>query len=69
MTHAKLGCLNTPSKIEGLTNMKILKVSCGEVKLFIYKKAHSLALTHDNKVYGWGFTSNGQLGLGKNTLM
>jgi alpha-tubulin suppressor-like RCC1 family protein len=21
-------------------------------------------LTHDGKVYGWGFTSNGQLGIG-----
>ena len=27
-------------------------------------QAHTLIISEDNKVYGWGFTSNGQLGLG-----
>jgi alpha-tubulin suppressor-like RCC1 family protein len=50
------GSLVKPTLIESLNHMKIKKVSSGE--------AHSLALTNDGKVYGWGFTSNGQLGLG-----
>ena len=39
-----------------LNSIKITKVVCGE--------AHSLLLTNTYDVYGWGFNSNGQLGLG-----
>lgn len=55
--YAKEGCLVEPLPIESLTGIKIKKLSCGE--------AHSMVLTEEGKVYGWGFTSNGQLGLGK----
>lgn len=50
------GALNIPTPIQKLKGIKISKISCGE--------AHSLALTKDGLVYGWGFTSNGQLGFG-----
>jgi hypothetical protein len=50
------GYLTIPSPIQALNNIKIKKISCGE--------AHSIALDNSGKVYGWGFTSNGQLGIG-----
>ena len=52
--------LSSPNQISIFSKVKkpeiIQKISCGE--------AHSMALTKDNKVYTWGFGSNGQLGLG-----
>jgi len=51
------GCISTPSVIQHLMHTKVRQISCGE--------AHSVALTYDGKVYGWGFNSSGQLGFGK----
>jgi len=50
------GCITYPSVIQHLKHTKVIKISCGE--------AHSVALTYDGKVYGWGFNSSGQLGFG-----
>nr|XP_046180016.1 RCC1 and BTB domain-containing protein 1 isoform X4 [Oncorhynchus gorbuscha] len=41
-----------------LQNKKITQVACGS--------HHSLALTHDGEVFGWGYNGNGQLGVGNN---
>uniref|UniRef100_A0A9J7ZD84 Regulator of chromosome condensation (RCC1) and BTB (POZ) domain containing protein 1 n=1 Tax=Cyprinus carpio carpio TaxID=630221 RepID=A0A9J7ZD84_CYPCA len=41
-----------------LQNKKVTEVACGS--------HHSLALTHEGEVYGWGYNGNGQLGLGNN---
>ncbi|XP_057584376.1 probable E3 ubiquitin-protein ligase HERC6 [Hippopotamus amphibius kiboko] len=46
-----------PKKIEALTGIKIIQVSCGQY--------HSLALSEDGQVFSWGKNSHGQLGLGK----
>ena len=49
--------LTTPKRIRGnLENLIVSQVACGD--------AHSLALTEKGQVYGWGYTNNGQLGLG-----
>jgi alpha-tubulin suppressor-like RCC1 family protein len=50
------GYIITPTLIRSLQEVKVTKISCGE--------AHSLALSKEGIVFGWGFTSNGQLGLG-----
>lgn len=65
--NASKGYLDTPTEIDILpiikhskllnnNQLKVKKISCGE--------AHSLLLTSINQVFGWGFNSNGQLGLG-----
>uniref|UniRef100_A0A4W6EIZ2 Regulator of chromosome condensation (RCC1) and BTB (POZ) domain containing protein 1 n=1 Tax=Lates calcarifer TaxID=8187 RepID=A0A4W6EIZ2_LATCA len=41
-----------------LQNKKVKEVACGS--------HHSMALTHDGEVYGWGYNGNGQLGIGNN---
>uniref|UniRef100_A0A673UYB8 HECT and RLD domain containing E3 ubiquitin protein ligase family member 6 n=1 Tax=Suricata suricatta TaxID=37032 RepID=A0A673UYB8_SURSU len=46
-----------PRKINTLTGIKIIQVSCGHY--------HSLALSEDGQVFSWGSNSHGQLGLGK----
>jgi len=46
--------LSQPRKIKELSRIK--KVACGD--------AHTLALTEDGKVYVFGFSYQGQLGLG-----
>ena len=43
-------------KYDNNIDINIIQISCGE--------AHSMALSDKNKVYCWGFGSNGQLGLG-----
>lgn len=49
--------LHTPVRVSGrLVGKRTVQVACGE--------AHSLALTQDGEVWGWGQNSNGQLGLG-----
>jgi alpha-tubulin suppressor-like RCC1 family protein len=49
--------IHTPQRLFGeLTKKKIINVACGE--------AHTLALTDEKEVYGWGWGSNGQLGRG-----
>ncbi|MEE6507957.1 hypothetical protein FKM82_017786 [Ascaphus truei] len=47
----------TPKRITGLSNNKIIQISCGHF--------HSIALSEDGSVYSWGQNSTGQLGLGK----
>jgi E3 ubiquitin-protein ligase HERC2 len=48
---------STPKRIRGAIDGKVIvKVAAGE--------AHSLALTQNGEVYGWGYTNSGQLGLG-----
>ncbi|XP_043927005.1 RCC1 and BTB domain-containing protein 1 isoform X2 [Protopterus annectens] len=42
-----------------LANKKVIDVACGS--------HHSMALTNDGQVYGWGYNGNGQLGLGNST--
>ncbi|XP_054155604.1 uncharacterized protein LOC128954064 [Oppia nitens] len=46
-----------PSRIEFFDNLKIIAISCG--------RRHSLALTSDGQVYGWGRNMFGQTGTGK----
>ncbi|XP_019343662.1 probable E3 ubiquitin-protein ligase HERC6 isoform X5 [Alligator mississippiensis] len=46
-----------PKKIDGLSNHRVLQVTCGHY--------HSLALTQDGRVFSWGQNGHGQLGLGK----
>ena len=46
----------TPRQLESLTNQNVIQVSCGE--------AHTVALAEDGKVWGWGMSMYGQLGLG-----
>lgn len=44
-----------PGKVEYFRKHKIQHVACGGL--------HTLALTKENKVYCWGSTEGGQLGL------
>jgi alpha-tubulin suppressor-like RCC1 family protein len=46
----------TPTKLEILANETVTQVACGE--------AHTVALTDESKVWGWGMSMYGQLGLG-----
>ncbi|XP_053559394.1 probable E3 ubiquitin-protein ligase HERC6 isoform X2 [Bombina bombina] len=46
-----------PKRITGLSNIKIIQISCGHF--------HSIALSEDGKVFSWGQNNYGQLGLGK----
>jgi len=49
--------LTTPTRIRGaLDGQIVVKIAAGD--------AHSLALTQNSEVYGWGYTNSGQLGLG-----
>ncbi|XP_069745782.1 RCC1 and BTB domain-containing protein 2-like isoform X3 [Narcine bancroftii] len=41
-----------------LQHKKVIEVACGS--------HHSMTLTSDGEVYGWGYNGNGQLGLGSN---
>lgn len=47
-----------PTKVESLSTdgLKISQVSCGE--------AHTVVLTTEDQVWGWGMSMYGQLGLG-----
>lgn len=56
MKISESACISTPTAINSLEGVKLNKVSSGE--------AHSLALTLTGDVYGWGYSSFGQLGLG-----
>ena len=56
---AEVYCL-VPKKVYGFpAGTKVIQIAAGD--------AHSLALLDNGMVYGWGFTSSGQLGNG-NTL-
>ncbi|XP_074084239.1 putative E3 ubiquitin-protein ligase HERC6 isoform X2 [Macrotis lagotis] len=46
-----------PKKIEDLSGIKIIQVSCGHY--------HSIALAQDGRVFSWGNNLHGQLGLGE----
>lgn len=49
--------LTTPKRIRGsIDGQFVIQVACGD--------AHSLGLTQNGEVYGWGYTNSGQLGLG-----
>ena len=50
--------LGTPHKIDFLAqkSQRIIQVACGE--------AHTVALTEEGKIWGWGMSMYGQLGLG-----
>ncbi|CAB1455246.1 unnamed protein product [Pleuronectes platessa] len=47
----------TPRPMKELCNIPVCQVACGS--------QHSVALTHDGRVYTWGQDSRGQLGLGQ----
>ncbi|XP_065873359.1 ultraviolet-B receptor UVR8 [Euphorbia lathyris] len=44
----------TPTRVEAFSGEKIVQVSFGW--------GHALALTQDNKLYGWGYSADGRLG-------
>ncbi|KAM4807743.1 putative E3 ubiquitin-protein ligase HERC6 [Rhinophrynus dorsalis] len=46
-----------PKRIPGLSNIKIIQISCGHF--------HSVTLAEDGRVFSWGQNNDGQLGLGK----
>lgn len=46
----------TPQLISSLQGTRIEQIACGE--------AHSLAMDSEGKIYGWGMSNYGQLGLG-----
>ncbi|XP_075057981.1 putative E3 ubiquitin-protein ligase HERC6 isoform X2 [Mixophyes fleayi] len=46
-----------PRKITGLSDIKIIQISCGHY--------HTVALSDDSSVFSWGKNDVGQLGLGK----
>lgn len=49
--------LHSPARLYGeLAKKKIVQAACGE--------AHTLCLTDEGEVFGWGWNSNGQLGMG-----
>ena len=48
--------MTTPKRIRSLGGGGVKMVACGD--------AHSLVLMSNGKVYGWGYTNAGQLGLG-----
>jgi alpha-tubulin suppressor-like RCC1 family protein len=49
--------LTTPKRVRAnLEGILIKQIACGD--------AHSLALAQNGKVFGWGYTNSGQLGLG-----
>jgi len=55
--NSDLACVSAPTVIQALEKEnKLAKVSSGE--------AHSITLTSNGELYGWGFSSSGQLGLG-----
>lgn len=45
----------TPSKIEALSFINVIKISCGD--------SHTMALDSEGKLYAWGAAACGQLGL------
>lgn len=48
-----------PHPIKALAGKKVINVACGDT--------HSIAMTSDGSLYGFGRNLNGQLGLGSNT--
>ncbi|KAF2905521.1 hypothetical protein ILUMI_00654 [Ignelater luminosus] len=54
--HGNWNSILRPTIIDSLITTNIVHISCGS--------KHVLALTADGKVYSWGSSSNGQLGLG-----
>lgn len=49
--------LTTPKRIRGgLEGAFVKQIACGD--------AHSIALLQNGKIFGWGYTNSGQLGLG-----
>jgi alpha-tubulin suppressor-like RCC1 family protein len=54
--HGDTRTQHMPKKINHFRGQRIIDVSCGE--------QHTLAVANDGQVYGWGWTSNGRLGLG-----
>lgn len=56
LQQSESACITNPLSVTVLENLKIIKVSCGE--------AHSVSCTSTGEVFGWGFNSSGQLGLG-----
>lgn len=51
-------CVKKPTLVESLSkaNVFVTQIACGET--------HSIVLTKDSKVFGWGMSMYGQLGLG-----
>jgi alpha-tubulin suppressor-like RCC1 family protein len=48
--------LGRPVRVEGVRGRRVRKVACGD--------AHTLVLTEEGEVYVFGFSYQGQLGLG-----
>lgn len=46
----------TPQKIKKLEGIPIAQVACGE--------AHTIVIARDGRLFGWGMSNYGQLGLG-----
>jgi len=64
------GQLGVSNKIEIASKPNYVKTFFGTPVLFIAAGAYySLAITHENKLYGWGEARMGQLGLGIKTRM
>mmetsp|Transcript_34656 Transcript_34656/g.53034 ORF Transcript_34656/g.53034 Transcript_34656/m.53034 type:complete len:151 (+) Transcript_34656:6645-7097(+) len=45
-----------PQKIESMVGLNVVQIACGET--------HSLCLTKEGQIWGWGLSMYGQLGLG-----
>jgi alpha-tubulin suppressor-like RCC1 family protein len=56
--YAQADCVKKPTLVEALVRSGIFvtQIACGET--------HSIVLAKDSKVYGWGMSMYGQLGLG-----
>ena len=49
--------LEVPTRVRGaIDNLQVTQVACGE--------SHTLVLTSKQEVFSWGYTINGQLGIG-----
>ncbi|KAJ3434582.1 regulator of chromosome condensation [Anaeramoeba flamelloides] len=56
--HSELGTMNKPKLVKDFSAFHIVSVSCGN--------SHTLALTIEGYVFGFGSGEQGQLGIGKN---
>ncbi|KRX02730.1 Regulator of chromosome condensation 1/beta-lactamase-inhibitor protein II [Pseudocohnilembus persalinus] len=55
--HGHLKDLEYPQVIKALAHKKIIQISCGQY--------HTMALSDDNQVYGWGKSMQGECGFGE----
>jgi alpha-tubulin suppressor-like RCC1 family protein len=55
---SNINALIPPTQIEFDDQVKIVKIKCGGM--------HTLGLSSEGQVYGWGFSKSGALGIGVN---